>query len=104
MKKTIWNPTLAWLAAVTAALLLAFVSPNESSLMGSLPMLTAKRLDQQQMILQSCGMAHVCTVLISFRILRQCPHITLRVDVIVKPPIRHGRVGNAYFEDAGMGQ
>src|SRR6185436_10797066 len=67
MKKTIWNPTLAWLAAVTAALLLAFVSPNESSLMGSLPMLTAKRLDQQQMILPYSLLNDRTLVLVAFR-------------------------------------
>jgi hypothetical protein len=45
--KTIWFQVLAWLAAVTVALLLAFAAPNESALMGRLPALNAKRLNQQ---------------------------------------------------------
>jgi hypothetical protein len=49
--KTIWIQTLAWLAAVTVALLLAFAGPNESSLMGRLPNLSAKRLNQQPIVL-----------------------------------------------------
>lgn len=51
MKHTIWTPTLAWLAAVTAALMLAIAAPNESSVMGRLPELTVKRLDQQRIVL-----------------------------------------------------
>jgi hypothetical protein len=45
--KTIWIQVLAWLAAVTAALLLAFAGPNESTLMGRMPAMNAKRLNQQ---------------------------------------------------------
>src|SRR5215211_1091362 len=51
MKHTVWTPTLAWLAAVTAALMLAIAAPNESSVMGRLPELTVKRLDQQRIVL-----------------------------------------------------
>ena len=49
--KTIWIQTLAWLAAVTVALLLAFAAPNESTLMGRMPSMTAKRLNQQPIAL-----------------------------------------------------
>lgn len=49
--KTLWIQVLAWLAAVTAALLLAFAAPNESTLMGRLPALNAKRLNQQPIAL-----------------------------------------------------
>jgi hypothetical protein len=49
--KTLWIQVLAWLAAVTAALLLAFAAPNESALMGRLPTLHAKRLNQQPIAL-----------------------------------------------------
>ena len=49
--KPIWIQTLAWLAAVTVALLLAFAAPNESTLMGRLPSLNAKRLNQQPIAL-----------------------------------------------------
>lgn len=49
--KTLWIQVLAWLAAVTAALLLAFAAPNESTLMGRLPTLHAKRLNQQPIAL-----------------------------------------------------
>lgn len=45
--KPIWIQTLAWLAAVAVALALAFAAPNESSVMGRLPSLTATRLDFQ---------------------------------------------------------
>jgi hypothetical protein len=49
--KTIWIQVLAWLAAVTVALLLAFAAPNESTLMGRLPAINAKRLNQQPIAL-----------------------------------------------------
>jgi hypothetical protein len=49
--KTIWIQVLAWLAAVTAALLLAVAAPNESTVMGRLPALHAKRLNQQPIVL-----------------------------------------------------
>lgn len=45
--KTIWIQVLAWLAAVTVALLLAFAAPNESTLMGRMPAMNAKRMNQQ---------------------------------------------------------
>ena len=51
MTKTNWTPTLAWLGAVTAALLLAMAAPSESNFMGRLPTLTVKRLDQQRVVL-----------------------------------------------------
>jgi hypothetical protein len=43
--KPIWIQTLAWLAAVAAALALAFAAPSESSVMGRLPSVNATRLD-----------------------------------------------------------
>ena len=49
--KTIWLQVLAWLGAVTIALLLAFAAPNESALMGRLPPLNARRLNQQPIVL-----------------------------------------------------
>jgi hypothetical protein len=51
MKRAFWTPTFAWLAAVSAALLFAFAGPNETSLMGHLPAISAKRLDQQPVML-----------------------------------------------------
>lgn len=45
--KTFWIQVLAWLAAVTVALLLALASPNEATLMGRMPAMNAKRLNQQ---------------------------------------------------------
>ena len=47
MKKTIWTPTLAWIAAVSGALLLAVAAPSESNVMGRLPSPTARQLEQQ---------------------------------------------------------
>jgi hypothetical protein len=49
--KTIWFQVVAWLGAVTVALLLAFAAPNESTLMGRLPAVNAKRLNQQPIAL-----------------------------------------------------
>ena len=51
MKRTIWTPTLAWLAAASVALMLALAAPSETNVMGRLPSLTAKRLDQQRLVL-----------------------------------------------------
>ena len=48
---SIWIQVLAWLGAVTVALVLAFAGPNESTLMGRLPALNAKRLNQQPIAL-----------------------------------------------------
>jgi hypothetical protein len=47
MTTTIWTPTLAWLAAATGALILAFATPSESNVMGRLPSPTVKRLERQ---------------------------------------------------------
>ncbi|MRD46785.1 hypothetical protein GHT07_05830 [Caenimonas koreensis DSM 17982] len=41
---------MAWLAAVTAALALAFVGPSETVVMGQVPVITTKRLDQQHIV------------------------------------------------------
>ena len=49
--KTVWFQVLAWLAAVTIALLFAVAAPNESTLMGRMPALSAKRLNQQPIAL-----------------------------------------------------
>jgi hypothetical protein len=49
--KTIWIQVLAWLGAVTVALLLALAAPNESTLMGRMPSVNAKRLNQQPIAL-----------------------------------------------------
>lgn len=51
MKRTIWTPTFAWLAAASAALLFALAAPDEANVMGRLPTISAKRLDQQPVML-----------------------------------------------------
>ena len=51
MRRTIWTPTFAWLAAAAAALALALAAPDEANVMGRLPTFTAKRLDQQALML-----------------------------------------------------
>ncbi|MES3001633.1 MAG: hypothetical protein V4787_13150 [Pseudomonadota bacterium] len=66
MKRRIWTPTLAWLAAVTGALALAFVSPNEASLLGRVPSITAKRLDQQRLVLPQGLPAERTLALVAF--------------------------------------
>lgn len=49
MRKQDWGPTLAWLAAVVAALALALATPSESNVMGRLPSPTAQQLLQRQL-------------------------------------------------------
>ncbi|MCW5651227.1 MAG: hypothetical protein KIS62_15875 [Ramlibacter sp.] len=49
--KTVWTNTLAWAGAAAAALALAVAAPSESTVMGKLPSLTAKRLDQRTLLL-----------------------------------------------------
>ena len=50
--KSIWHPTLARLAAVSARRWCSpSPVPNESNVMGRLPELTVKRLDQQRIVM-----------------------------------------------------
>ena len=49
MRRTIWTPTLAWIAAATGALVLAVATPSESNVMGRLPSPTAQRLELQRL-------------------------------------------------------
>lgn len=67
MTRTMWTPTLAWLAAATAALVLALAAPNESNLLGQLPTLTVKRLDQQRNVLQQGLPAQRTLALVAFQ-------------------------------------
>jgi len=64
--KSIWTPTLAWLAAVSAALVFAIAGPNESNVMGRLPELTVKRLDQQLIALPRGLTADRTLVLVAY--------------------------------------
>ncbi|KQP11944.1 hypothetical protein [Pseudorhodoferax sp. Leaf267] len=64
--KNVWSNTLAWFAAVALALFLAVAAPTESSVMGRLPTLQAKFLDQRPLALPG-GLASDRTLaLISF--------------------------------------
>jgi len=45
--KTIWSSFVAWLLAVSAAVALAFAAPDEKTVMGYVPALTAWTLDRQ---------------------------------------------------------
>lgn len=65
--KTIWLQVLVWLGAVTAALLLAFAAPNESTVMGRLPALNAKRLNQQPISLPEGLPARRTLALVAFQ-------------------------------------
>jgi hypothetical protein len=67
VKRTIWTPTLSWLAAVSAALVLAFAAPDETNLMGRLPTITAKRLDQQPVVLPNELPAERTLALVAYR-------------------------------------
>ena len=51
MKRAFWTPTFAWLAAASVALLFALAGPDEVNVMGRLPTIATKRLDQQAMVL-----------------------------------------------------
>lgn len=66
MKNNVWLNTLAWFAAVLVALMLAVGAPNESSVMGRLPVLVAKRLDQQAVQLPRGFAAERTLALIGF--------------------------------------
>jgi hypothetical protein len=68
MQNNIWTYTLAWIAAVLIALSLAFAAPNETSVMGKLPTLAAKRLDQQVVQLPGGFAAERTLALIGFSI------------------------------------
>lgn len=66
MNKTIWSPTLAWLAAASAALMLAVAAPNEVNVMGRLPAITAKRLDQRHIVLPHALSANRTLALVAY--------------------------------------
>lgn len=66
MQKTMWVYTLAWVAAVAAAFTLAFAAPTESAVMGKLPQVTAKRLDQRSVALPEGFEAERTLALIGF--------------------------------------
>lgn len=65
--KAIWISTIAWLAAVMAALVFAFAAPSESSVMGRLPSIDAKRMDQQFISLPSGLPAGRTLALVAFQ-------------------------------------
>jgi hypothetical protein len=67
MRKTIWTPTLAWLAAASVAFMFAFAGPKESNFLGHVPTLKAKRLDQQSVVLPHSLEADRTLVLVAFR-------------------------------------
>jgi hypothetical protein len=48
---TVWTPTLAWIGAASAALMLAMAAPDEVNVMGRLPTLNSKSVDQQPLVL-----------------------------------------------------
>lgn len=106
MKTTGWTPTLAWLAAVSGAVLLAYATPNESSVMGRMPSFTAKRLDQQHVVLPEQLPAERTLALVAYRReqrheidswvqglrLRESEDIAwLRMPVLDDPGTEHGR-------------
>ncbi|APW35913.1 hypothetical protein RD110_00715 [Rhodoferax koreense] len=64
--KTVWLNTLAWIAAILAAMTLAVATPTESSVMGRLPSLMVTRFDQQAMPLQAGLSADRTLALIGF--------------------------------------
>ncbi|MBA2963578.1 MULTISPECIES: hypothetical protein [Ramlibacter] len=51
MAANIWTPVVGWLGAMGAAFALALAAPNESGVLGKLPTMSAKRLDQTHVTL-----------------------------------------------------
>jgi hypothetical protein len=51
MNRTIWTPTFLWIGAAALALAFAVAAPDETNVMGRLPTIAAKRLDQQPVVL-----------------------------------------------------
>lgn len=70
----VWSNTLAWVAAVLAALFLALAAPTESSVMGKLPSLQTKFLDERPLALPDGLPADRTLALVSF-------HRNQRADV-----------------------
>ena len=50
MGKSIWTPVLGWVAAVSGAIALAVHAPHDHGVLGKIPSLAAKRLDDQSMV------------------------------------------------------
>jgi len=65
--KTLWASTLAWLLAVSAAVALAAAGPSDRSVMGQLPSLTARSLDQEAFSVPGKLPAERTLALITFR-------------------------------------
>lgn len=65
--RTIWINTLAWAGAVALALAMAFAAPSESSVMGRVPALSAKRLDQRAVALPADLPAGRTLALVAFK-------------------------------------
>ncbi|RYY91143.1 MAG: hypothetical protein EOO24_32080 [Comamonadaceae bacterium] len=51
MASTIWTPMVGWVGAIAVAVGLALAAPNESGLLGKVPSLSAKRLDQTHVVI-----------------------------------------------------
>lgn len=64
--KNVWSNTLAWIAAVLVALFLALAAPTESSVMGKLPSLQTKFLDERPLALPDGLTSDRTLALISF--------------------------------------
>jgi hypothetical protein len=65
--KSLWFPTLAWAAAVAAAVSLAVASPTDSTVMGKLPTVVATRADRQPVPLPEALPGPKTLALITFR-------------------------------------
>ncbi len=67
MDSKIWMNTAAWLGAIAAALTLSFAAPNEASVMGRLPAVSAQRLDRMALPIPEGLPADRTLALITFR-------------------------------------
>lgn len=64
---TTWTSAFAWLVATCTALALAWVAPNDTSVMGQLPVFVARTLDHQPVHVPSGLPAERTLALIAFR-------------------------------------
>jgi hypothetical protein len=67
MDSKIWMNTAAWLAAIAAALTLSFAAPNEASVMGRMPAVSAQRLDRMTVPIPEGLPAERTLALITFK-------------------------------------
>lgn len=67
MATNLWTPLVGWVATIGAAAALGLAAPNEGWLLGKVPTLSAKRLDQTQVVIPQQLPAQRTIAVVSFR-------------------------------------